>query len=302
MKHQIANHQSIERNLQDNLDYKQLQDKMKEVENNNRKLKDELKKFDVKQIQQKKIKLNDAKIQLTVQLGELQGKKGEVSRHAANLEEELAKSSAADVMLEYRRLHCQVLLMRKICNDLLNYRLALDNSLMQFHKEKMTEINRLIREYWRLIYCGNDIDYIEIQTDVEENDDGKKNTDRRRSYNYRLVQSKNNSIIEMRGRCSAGQRVIASLIIRMALAETFSSNCGVLALDEPTTNLDRKNIISLCDALNRTVEERRTQSNFMLIIITHDDAFISTLGKIRNYIRVCRDKNTKSYVQRVEIA
>jgi DNA repair protein RAD50 len=44
-------------------------------------------------------------------------------------------------------------------------------------------------------------------------------------------------------------QVLASLIIRMALAETFSSNCGMLALDEPTTNLDRENIESLSTAL-----------------------------------------------------
>jgi DNA repair protein RAD50 len=35
----------------------------------------------------------------------------------------------------------------------------------------------------------------------------------------------------------------------MALAETFSSNCGMLTLDEPTTNLDKENIESLSTAL-----------------------------------------------------
>jgi recombinational DNA repair ATPase RecF len=44
--------------------------------------------------------------------------------------------------------------------------------------------------------------------------------------------------LDMRGRCSAGQKVLACLIIRLALAETFCLNCGILALDEPTTNLD----------------------------------------------------------------
>ena len=33
-------------------------------------------------------------------------------------------------------------------------------------------------------------------------------------------------------------QVLACLIIRLALAETFCLNCGILALDEPTTNLD----------------------------------------------------------------
>ena len=34
-------------------------------------------------------------------------------------------------------------------------------------------------------------------------------------------------------------QVLASLIIRLALAETFANSCGMIALDEPTTNLDR---------------------------------------------------------------
>jgi hypothetical protein len=57
--------------------------------------------------------------------------------------------------------------------------------------------------------------------------------------------------IDMRGRCSAGQKVLASLVIRLALAETFCLNCGILALDEPTTNLDEANAESLARALVR---------------------------------------------------
>lgn len=259
-------------------------------------------KFDLNNFKSKKMKLNEEKQKLTVRLGELQGQKCEINRHIVQIENELAEQSVADVLMEYKRLNCYVMLMRKACRDLLRYRLALDNSLMLYHKEKMQEINRLIREYWRLIYIGNDIDYIEIQTDVEDTNEVKKNIERRRSYNYRLVQSKNSSVIEMRGRCSAGQRVIASLIIRMALAEIFSINCGVIALDEPTTNLDQNNIISLCDALKRTVEERKSQSNFMLIIITHDEYFITALGKLKKYLTVSRNEETKSVVTEVVVA
>jgi ABC-type multidrug transport system ATPase subunit len=35
----------------------------------------------------------------------------------------------------------------------------------------------------------------------------------------------------------------------LALAETFCLNCGILALDEPTTNLDRYNVESFAKAL-----------------------------------------------------
>lgn len=65
----------------------------------------------------------------------------------------------------------------------------------------MERINQLIREYWRAIYRGNDIDYIQIKADQ-----GTTETERR-NFNYRVVQSKNDSELDMRGRCSAGQRV-----------------------------------------------------------------------------------------------
>ena len=42
-------------------------------------------------------------------------------------------------------------------------------------------------------------------------------------------------------------QVLASLLIRLALAETFCLQCGVLALDEPTTNLDQ--VRRLCCAV-----------------------------------------------------
>ena len=62
---------------------------------------------------------------------------------------------------------------------------------------------------------------------------------------------KNSKEVNMRGRCSAGQKVLTSIIVRLALAEAFCVNCGILTLDEPTTNLDRDNIESLATNLSR---------------------------------------------------
>lgn len=64
-----------------------------------------------------------------------------------------------------------------------------------------------------------------------------------------VVMIKDEVALDMRGRCSAGQKVLASLIIRLALAETFCINCGILSLDEPTTNLDEENVESLAKQL-----------------------------------------------------
>ena len=105
--------------------------------------------------------------------------------------------------------------------------------------------------------------------------------------------------MDMRGRCSAGQKVLASIIIRLALAESFGTNCGILALDEPTTNLDRDNIGALASALADIIKERRQQSNFQLIVITHDEEFLTALGAsgaLEKYWRVSRNHKQKSWV------
>ena len=48
---------------------------------------------------------------------------------------------------------------------------------------------------------------------------------------------------------SAGQKMLASIIIRLALADSFGQNCGILALDEPTNALDTENIDALAASL-----------------------------------------------------
>lgn len=73
----------------------------------------------------------------------------------------------------------------------------------------------------------------------------------RRHYDYRVVMVRRGVAVDMRGRCSAGQKVLASLLIRLALAESFCLTAAILALDEPTTNLDQANIKALALALRK---------------------------------------------------
>ena len=85
----------------------------------------------------------------------------------------------------------------------------------------MKEINRQLADFWKMTYRGNDIEAIEIQSD-QEKDNKSAASARLRSYNYRIVlKTYDDTELDMRGRCSAGQRVLSSIIIRLALAETF---------------------------------------------------------------------------------
>lgn len=213
--------------------------------------------------------------------------------HIQRLQAEMNEPRLKNAVQNYRRAFYEKSIMEKMIIDLHTYCETLERALTKYHSEKMAKINRLIRDLWRSIYKGNDIDFIEINTEEV------KSTTKKRSYTYRVVQSKNDTKNVMRGNCSAGQRVLACLVIRIALAETFSANCGVLALDEPTTNLDRLNIASLVEELRRFIDERENQQNFMLLVITHDEEFIQMLGRSGTYQRVSRNSSGKSIITKL---
>ncbi|KFH41819.1 DNA repair protein-like protein [Hapsidospora chrysogenum ATCC 11550] len=172
-----------------------------------------------------------------------------------------------DAKQKYRESHIRVETTKAAIEDLAQCSSAVDKAVMQFHSMKMAEVNRIAGELWQSTYQGTDIDTILIRSD-NESSTGKRN------YNYRLCMVKQDTEMDMRGRCSAGQKVLASIIIRLALAESFGVNCGLIALDEPTTNLDRDNIKSLAESLHMIIKARQAQSNFQLIVITHDEEFL----------------------------
>jgi DNA repair protein RAD50 len=198
---------------------------------------------------------------------------------------------------QYREAHIKVETTKAAIADLGQYAGALDKAIMKYHTLKMEEINRIIAELWRNAYQGTDVDTIRIASDS----DGKGN----RTYNYRVVMSKQDTEMDMRGRCSAGQKVLACLVIRLALAECFGTNCGLIALDEPTTNLDQQNIKGLAESLSEIIKIRRKQANFQLLVITHDEAFLREMNCADYtdvYWRVGRDSNQESYIERQNIA
>jgi DNA repair protein RAD50 len=179
-------------------------------------------------------------------------------------------------------------------NDLEKYAKALDNAIMKYHTLKMEEVNDTMKHLWNKTYQGTDIDGIRIRADSEGGTT-------KRSYNYRVVMVKDQVEMDMRGRCSAGQKMLASIIIRLALSDSFGQNCGILALDEPTNALDTENIDALASSLVDIINERKGHASFQLIIITHDENFLKKLGQnsvMEYYWRVSRDSRQKSVIER----
>lgn len=203
-----------------------------------------------------------------------------------------------DAAYKYKESHIKVETTKAAAEDLARYGSALDKAIMKYHGLKMEEINAIIGELWQKTYRGTDVDTILIRSD---NENAKGN----RSYNYRVCMVKQDAEMDMRGRCSAGQKVLASIIIRLALAECFGVNCGLIALDEPTTNLDRDNIRSLAESLHDIIRARQQQANFQLIVITHDEEFLRHMqcGDFSDYYyRVSRNERQKSIIERQSIA
>lgn len=283
----------LERNARDNKKLREMKRSLSELTSEYNELKgNDIDDIDYsKQLESLKMKQEYLIAERASHLGELKQLEDQVFR----LEKEL-QTDYNNIDSLYLEQTIRVKTTEMMIQDIDTYMKVLDNAIMKYHSLKMNEINKVIRELWLNTYQGSDIDTIEIRSDTEASNN--------RSYHYRVVMIKGDTELDMRGRCSAGQRVLGSIIIRLALAESFGLHCGILALDEPTTNLDRANIESLAESLCQIIKSRRRQHNFQLIIITHDEDFVRLLGRSEfadYYWRISRDENQHSIIERQSI-
>ncbi|XP_063414540.1 DNA repair protein RAD50-like [Mytilus trossulus] len=300
IQNDLATQQTRERELLDNL---QLRKKSKEIEDVKQKiadLKEQLGDIDVTHLDRERKRLQTQQEELMKEKHHAEGRQRGFEDQIRNIKSELKSDMYKGAPQKFRDKMIVLRTTELAITDLEKYYKALDTAIMRYHSLKMEEINKIIRELWRNTYRGNDIETIEIRTDEDES--GIMKT--RRNYNYRVVMIKGDTALDMRGRCSAGQKVLASLIIRLALAETFCLNCGILALDEPTTNLDRENIESLAFALVEIIKGRVHQKNFQLVIITHDEDFVELLGRseyVDEFFKVRKDQSGYSQLVRARV-
>ncbi|KAI8576739.1 hypothetical protein K450DRAFT_178854 [Umbelopsis ramanniana AG] len=275
---------NLERDLTDNLRYRAAVTNIEKLQVEIHELHRQLQQWDNTSYESHLETLQSRQAELIDKRGGIQGELRQMDDQIERYEYDL-KTEYKDIDKLHRKHFIGVRASEMAIADMNKYASALEKAIMRFHALKMEDLNKIIKELWINTYKGGDIDYIEIQSD---NDGPASN----RSYNYRVMMVQNGVKMQMRGRCSAGQKVLTSIIIRLALAETFCINCGILALDEPTTNLDRDNIESLATSLASIIRVRRKQANFQLIVITHDEEFVDFLGRsdiAEYYYRVHKD-------------
>uniref|UniRef100_A0A8L7TAA3 AAA_23 domain-containing protein n=1 Tax=Brugia malayi TaxID=6279 RepID=A0A8L7TAA3_BRUMA len=216
--------------------------------------------------------VNDLQLMIENKRGEL----NEQRKRLATMEKFLASSEYAEFKAEFKKEVVKKCVIKRVIEDLANYIRAVDESVVKFHAQKMEEINEVLSSLWEQVYHGNDIETIQIKSESAGENEKKK------SYNYRVVMYVGGTEIDMPGRCSAGQKMLASILIRIALSDVFCDKCSIIALDEPTANLDVLKVKNLGDMLADIISARcaNNAKMFQLIIITHDNRFVEHLRQL----------------------
>ena len=126
---------------------------------------------------------------VTARLHESKGKSSELQRSIQSINKEL-NTSYKNTETEYKTCLVSKTVFDRAQIDIRKFKKALDHAIMEFHKKRMESINKSLKRYWQQVYKGNDIDYIQIRTDDDNEGGGKeavKNLElkTKKTYSYR---------------------------------------------------------------------------------------------------------------------
>ncbi len=160
--------------------------------------------------------------------------------------------------------------LEKIIRELKIFEKALTEVQSQLRKEFVTSVNHTMNKLWSTLYPYRDFEGIRLN--IEEGD-----------YVLQLF-SRSGGWTNVEGFVSGGERSIACLALRIALALVLAPQLRIVFLDEPSHNLDSKSLSELAVTLRERVGEFLDQ----VILITHQEELIDAVtGK--SY-RLERDK------------
>jgi len=139
----------------------------------------------------------------------------------------------------------------KIIRDLKIFEKALQQTQVELRTEFIEAVNYTMNKLWNTLYPYQDFSGIRLST--EEGD-------------YVLQLKERSGLwVNVEGVASGGERSIACLALRIALALVLAPNLQMLVLDEPTANLDGNAIKELAATLRGRINEFIGQT----FLITH---------------------------------
>uniref|UniRef100_A0A915PCP7 Uncharacterized protein n=1 Tax=Meloidogyne floridensis TaxID=298350 RepID=A0A915PCP7_9BILA len=193
----------------------------------------------------KENRLSQRAVEINNKIHEKNGEQLQLRKKIEDLKRQLSETRYVDAKKLYigKMVERQVTL--EAIEDLDRYYKTVDDSIIEFHQHKMEQINSILSELWARVYQGNDIETIKIKSQTVGSAEKKK------SYDYSVVMTVDQTDIDMRDRCSAGQKVLASILIRIALADVFAGNY------EPTTNLDADKVENIGTMLKNLIEVQK---------------------------------------------
>jgi exonuclease SbcC len=204
----------------------------------------------------------------------LLGSKKYVSSIEAQIEEKLKGISKAG------EIEASISRKKKLISDLGKFRSALSDTEGMMRNELVKSINSLMQSIWPELYPY--LDYLSIRLTAKKDDYTLE-------ANTGFDEHGEPQWLDVNSVASGGERSIACLAMRIALAMVVVPNLRWIILDEPTHNLDENGINKLIDVLGNSLPKVVDQ----IFVITHDNS-LRNISMARIY-QIERDKNDSSF-------
>ncbi|MDE1832961.1 MAG: SMC family ATPase [Candidatus Micrarchaeota archaeon] len=200
----------------------------------------------------------------------------ELDRQISEKTRQISNISVIKDRIEHRR--------GKISN-LNKFKGALVDTEAQLRNRLVSSINTIMQNLWQVLYPYND--YSAVRLNAKKDD----YTLEANAINSRASTSEWVDVISI---ASGGEKSIASLTMRVALAMVIVPNLKWLILDEPTHNIDEQGIGKFIDVLGESLPSIVEQ----IFIITHDGN-LKSIPSARVY-QLERDKDKNEPTQALE--
>lgn len=222
--------------------------------------------FDEKEWESAQSEYNEMKVKIATLSGELNKIQSEVHYVREKIKDREQRIAEINKKIEIIQ-KCDVLIdkLQRFANILADIQVELRTTSLE-------EINSALKEIWPIIYPYSD--YTSLKIIPVEND-------------YLLqFEIGNGNFVQVDGIGSGGERALACLALRIALALVLTPQLSWIILDEPTHNLDDEAVRALATTLRDHVPKILEQA----IVITHDEGLKDAASE--KVFRFDRDKET----------